>query len=193
MARRNPERERGKVQRVELLNYDEEKIYQFQNVEKNTRSCLLRRLGRKRLTTKILAARNNSRRRGLRHEMIRNASQRSGSRRKLRNQRDVKLRRVGGLFKKYLEDTLGVEKRYNASMKMLQKMQKKMRKKFGNIADFVSDGGNDMSSIVGLSDTLLRNIRCDGSVRLSSGGFGCGHVSSFSTHDEDVQHLHHTV
>ena len=26
------------------------------------------------------------------------------------------------------------------SMKMLQKMQKKMRKKFGNVADFVSDG-----------------------------------------------------
>ena len=84
----------------------------------------------------------------------------SGSRRKLRNQRDVKLRdELEDYLEKYLEDTLGVEKRYNASMKMLQKMQKKMRKKFGNIADFVSDGGNDMSSIVGLSDTLLRKIQ----------------------------------
>ena len=92
--------------------------------------------------------------------MIRKASQRSGSRRKLRNQRDVKLRdELEDYLEKYLEDTLGVEKRYNASMKMLQKMQKKMRKKFGNIADFVSDGGNDMSSIVGLSDTLLRKIQ----------------------------------
>lgn len=114
------------------------------------------------LSDAVLKARNDSRRRGLRKEMIRNASQKSGSRWKLRgnnNRRDKKLRdELEDYLDKFLEDIQGVEKRYNKSLKMLQKMQEKMRKKFGNISDFVSDAGQDMTSIVGLSDSLSRYI-----------------------------------
>ena len=90
--------------------------------------------------------------------MIRKASQRSGSRRKLRNWRDVKLRDELRLFREIFGRYAGRGEEIQRVHENVAKMQK-MRKKFGNIADFVSDGGNDMSSIVGLSDTLLRKIQ----------------------------------
>jgi hypothetical protein len=110
------------------------------------------------LSNAITKARNSSRKRGMR-DLIRKASKMSGSRRRLQKDRDVKLRGdLDNYLEKYLNDIAGVEKRYNDSIKKLKVMQEKMKKKFGNFSDYVADGGNDMTSIVSLSDSLLRHI-----------------------------------